>query len=52
MQNMQMPNMPMQNMQMPNMPMQNMQMPNMPIPQNQGFAYNIPEMPSPAGLAK
>jgi len=29
-----------------------MQMPNMPIPQNQGFAYNIPEMPSPAGLAK
>jgi hypothetical protein len=32
--------------------MQNMQMPNMPMPQNQGFAYNIPEMPSPAGLAK
>ena len=47
MQNMQMPNMP-----MPNMPMPNMQIPNMPIPQNQGFAYNIPEMPSPAGLAK
>ena len=47
MQNMQMPN-----MQIPNMPMPNMQMPNMPIPQNQGFAYNIPEMPSPAGLAK
>ena len=45
--NMQIPNMPMQNMQMPNMPI-----PNMPIPQNQGFAYNIPEMPSPAGIAK
>ena len=32
------------NMQMPNMQMQ--------MPQNQGFAYNIPEMPSPAGIAK
>ena len=47
MQNMQMPNMP-----MANMPMQNMQMPNMQMPQNQVFAYNIPEMPSPAGIAK
>ena len=52
MQNMPMPNMPMPNMPMPNMPMPNMQMQNMPIHQNQGFAYNIPEMPSPAGLAK
>jgi hypothetical protein len=42
-------NMQMQNMPMPNMPMPNMQMP---IHQNQGFAYNIPEMPSPAGIAK
>ena len=42
----------MQNMQIPNMPMQNMQMPNMPMSQNQGFAYNIPEMPSPIGIAK
>lgn len=43
-----------QNMQMQNMPMPNMPMPNMPMPihQNQGFAYNIPEMPSPAGIAK
>jgi len=48
-QNMQMQNMPMPNMPMPNMPMPNMQMP---IHQNQGFAYNIPEMPSPAGIAK
>ena len=48
-QNMQMQNMPMPNMQMPNMQMPNMQMP---IHQNQGFAYNIPEMPSPAGFAK
>jgi hypothetical protein len=48
-QNMQ--NMPIPNMQMPNMPMQ-MPMPNMPIPQNQGYAYNIPEMPSPMGIAK
>jgi len=47
-------NMPMPNMPMPNMPMPNMPMPNMPMPihQNQGFAYNIPEMPSPAGIAK
>jgi hypothetical protein len=51
-QNMQ--NMPIPNMQMPNMQMPNMQMPmpNMPIPQNQGYAYNIPEMPSPMGIAK
>jgi len=49
-----MQNMPMPNMPMPNMPMPNMPMPNMPMPihQNQGFAYNIPEMPSPAGIAK
>jgi hypothetical protein len=41
-------------MQMPNMQMPNMQMPNMQMqmPKNQGFAYNIPEMPSPAGIAK
>ena len=52
MQNMQMPNMPMPNMPMQNMPMQNMQIPNMPMPQNQGFAYNIPDMPSPIGIAK
>ena len=52
MQNMQMPNMPMQNMPMQNMPMQNMQIPNMPMPQNQGFPYNIPDMPSPIGIAK
>ena len=51
-QNMQMQNMPIPNMPMPNMQMQNMPMPNMPIHQNQGFAYNIPEMPSPAGIAK
>jgi len=37
----------MQNMQIPNMPMQNI-----PIPQNQGFPYNIPEMPTPIGIAK
>jgi hypothetical protein len=49
-QNMQ--NMPMQNMPMQNMPMQNMQIPNMPMPQNQGFPYNIPDMPSPIGIAK
>jgi len=42
-------NMQMQNM--PNMPMP-MQMQNMPMPQNQGYAYNIPEMPSPMGIAK
>ena len=44
----------MQNMQMPNMQTQNMPMPNMQMqmPKNQGFAYNIPEMPSPAGIAK
>ena len=48
-QNMQ--NMPIPNMQMPNMQMP-MPMPNMPIPQNQGYAYNIPEMPSPMGIAK
>jgi hypothetical protein len=42
----------MKNMQMPNMQMPNMPMPNMPIPQNQGYAYNIPEMPSPMGIAK
>ena len=47
MQNMQIPNMPMQNMPMPNM-----QMPNMPMPQNQGIPYNIPDMPSPIGIAK
>ena len=52
MQNMQMPNMPMPNMPMQNMPMQNMQIPNMPMPQNQGFPYNIPDMPSPIGIAK
>ena len=52
MQNMQMPNMPMQNMPMQNMPMQNMQIPNMPMSQNQGFPYNIPDMPSPIGIAK
>jgi hypothetical protein len=46
-----MQNMPIPNMQMPNMQMQ-MPMPNMPIPQNQGYAYNIPEMPSPMGIAK
>jgi len=50
MQNMQ--NMPMQNMPMQNMPMQNMQIPNMPMSQNQGFPYNIPDMPSPIGIAK
>jgi len=49
-QNMQ--NMPMQNMPMQNMPMQNMQIPNMPMSQNQGFPYNIPDMPSPIGIAK
>jgi hypothetical protein len=50
--NMQMQNMP--NMPMPNMPMQMpmQNMPNMPMPQNQGYAYNIPEMPSPMGIAK
>ena len=42
----------MQNMQIPNMPMQNMQIPNMPMSQNQGFTYNIPDMPSPIGIAK
>jgi hypothetical protein len=52
MQNMQMPNMPMPNMPMQNMPMQNMQIPNMPMSQNQGFPYNIPDMPSPIGIAK
>jgi hypothetical protein len=29
-----------------------MQIPNMPMPQNQGFPYNIPDMPSPIGIAK
>jgi ABC-type transport system involved in multi-copper enzyme maturation permease subunit len=52
MQNMPMQNMPMQNMPMQNMPMQNMQIPNMPMSQNQGFPYNIPDMPSPIGIAK